>query len=337
MTKLNLTNLETVCAISRLGSFAAAARHQNASQPAVTARIRELEQSMGFTFFQRQGRRMELTMEGRLFVERAAPLIDQLDDLVRLQAQPSAMQGVVRIGVGVTTLLWFPQVIALLKVDMPNVHYDIDVDMGMNMLHKLEEGRLDLILMGGAVTRSRMATTPLTPVEQRWLMSHRVPRTRNGQPLTTGELLDSAPLWFVSRPSDFFPRAAEGARRFGASLRNLNTCANTAALLEMVIQTGGIGIVPTVLAAEHLRAGTLVPVSTELPPELYAMTLVAHADQVPAIVRRVIERITHHDAAIGRDRQALERSLLPETQQTILAGGQKTSGIKKRTPRRRIA
>lgn len=312
MSKLNLTNLETVCAINRLGSFAAAARRLNASQPAITARVRELEQSMGFSFFQRQGRRMELTMEGRLFVERAAPLIDQLDDLVRLQAHASAMQGVVRIGVGVTTLIWFPKVLALLRNDMPNVHYDIDVDMGMNMLHKLEEGRLDLAIAAGSVTRSRMNTVPLSSVEQRWLMSSRVARCRDGKLLSTGELLDSAPLWFVSRPSDFYPRAIQDARRLGATLRNVNTCANTAALMELMIQTGGIGVVPTILATDHLRAGTLVHVSPELPAEPYPLTLVAHADQRQAIVRHIMDRIVHHDLGVGRARRALERSLRQE-------------------------
>ena len=61
MSRLNLTNLETVCCIARAGTFYAAAERLNASQPTVTGRVRELEQSLGIQFFRKLGRNMELT------------------------------------------------------------------------------------------------------------------------------------------------------------------------------------------------------------------------------------------------------------------------------------
>lgn len=312
MSKLNLTNLETVCCIGRLGSFAAAARRLNASQPAITARVRELEQSLGFSFFQRRGRRMELTIEGRLFVDRVDPLIGQLDEAVRQHAQASAMQGVIRIGIGVMTLTWFPEVMARLKRDMPQVHYDVDVDMGMNMLEKLESGALDIAVVAGKVRRARMTTLDLTPVEMQWMMSSAVPREAEGRALATGEILDSAPLWFFSRASDFFPRAVTSLRRHGAHLRNVHTCANTAGMIEMIAHTDGIGLVPTVMAADKIRAGVLVPVSAELAPESSPMTLVCHADQRQTMVRHIMARIVEFDLAIGQSRAVIEAQLRPD-------------------------
>lgn len=311
MSKLNLTNLETVVTINRLGSFSAAARRLNASQPAITARVREIEQSLGFAVFQKFGRKMELTIEGRLFVERVEPLVTQLDEAVRQHAQPSAMKGVIRIGVGVTTLSWFPEVVARLKRDMPQVHYDIDVDMSMNMLEKLQSGKLDVAVVAGKVDASRLTTRELVPFELQWLMSSGVPHTVNGRKLDAREILDSAPIWVVSRPSDFFPKALDSIRRTGAHLRNVNTCANTAGMIEMIVQTCGIGMVPSYLAAEQIRAGTLVPVSDELPPDTYPMTLVCHSDQRQTVIRHIMDRIAEYDHAIGKKRAATEAGLRP--------------------------
>ena len=44
MKRVSLTNLETLCAIARLGSFTAAAERLNTTQPAISQRIKELEQ-----------------------------------------------------------------------------------------------------------------------------------------------------------------------------------------------------------------------------------------------------------------------------------------------------
>lgn len=82
MRRLSLTNLETLCWIARLGSFTAAAQRLNTTQPAISGRIRELEQSLGVQLFRRQGRKMELTILGRELVERSQPLIDRLEDVV---------------------------------------------------------------------------------------------------------------------------------------------------------------------------------------------------------------------------------------------------------------
>lgn len=58
MRRLSLYHLETLLWISRLGTFAAAAERLNTTQPAISARVRELESRLGYAIFQRAGRAM---------------------------------------------------------------------------------------------------------------------------------------------------------------------------------------------------------------------------------------------------------------------------------------
>ena len=68
---MNLKHVETFLWIARLGSFSAAARRLNTSQPAISMRIRELEQNLGVTLFDRRARSMRMTLKGREFADYA--------------------------------------------------------------------------------------------------------------------------------------------------------------------------------------------------------------------------------------------------------------------------
>src|SRR5437867_11713505 len=120
MRRLSLTNLETLCWIARLGTFTAAADRLNTTQPAVSNRVKELEQALGVRLFHRQGRKMELTIQGRDLVQRSEPLLNRLEDVVVSLDNPAAATGIIQMGVGeIVAVTWFADLIARLKQQMP--------------------------------------------------------------------------------------------------------------------------------------------------------------------------------------------------------------------------
>ncbi|MGP1615138.1 MAG: LysR family transcriptional regulator, partial [Pollutimonas bauzanensis] len=64
MRKYSLAQVEALLAISRLGTFQAAARHINVTQPTISLRIKELEEALGSKFFEREGRKAKLSGDG---------------------------------------------------------------------------------------------------------------------------------------------------------------------------------------------------------------------------------------------------------------------------------
>lgn len=298
MLRFNLVNFETVRYIATLGSFGAAALRLHTSQPAITSRVRELEESVGFAFFQKRGRRMELTIQGREFIQRVDPLVRQIEQEVQGHAGTASLQGVVRIGIAHVMLRWFPEVIAQLRRDMPGVHYEIDVDAGASMLQKLETGRMDIGVVAGKPSNARLESVSMYPVELQWLMSSKLPRERDGRVLELGELLDSAPIWLIPRSSILFPEAVSALRRSKAGLRNINACVHMAAILEMIVHDTGIGLTATSVAQDLLRAGVVQPVSSELAPMALDVTLMCHRDQHQSIVRHVMQRIVEFDRRV---------------------------------------
>lgn len=296
MARLNLTNFETVCTIARLGTFAAAAQRLHASQPAITARVRELEDSLGFELFQKRGRRMELTIRGRHFIERIEPLVEGIEREVVLHADAQAAVGVVRLGVPLVTVDWIPAVVAKLKEDLPRIDFEIDVDAGMSIIHKLQAGKLDLAITAAVVRDDELHGVPLRRRMLHWMASAEALRALGGDAADLATVLNTLPLWVVPRTSSLFPRVTEVLREAGATLDNLNTCANMAFIVQMVLQTRGIGLIEEAMAARLARDGSMAPLPLAAMP--FDITLFAHKDQQQAVVRRVIERIVEFDARL---------------------------------------
>jgi LysR family transcriptional activator of nhaA len=74
---LNYRHLLYFRTVAAEGGVSAAARVLNVSQPSVSVQIRKLEQSLGHRLFEREGRSLRLTPEGRVVLEYA-------DDIFRL-------------------------------------------------------------------------------------------------------------------------------------------------------------------------------------------------------------------------------------------------------------
>ena len=82
ISRIAFYHLETLLWIARLGTFGAAAERLNTTQPAISARVRELENMVGRPLFRRDGRTMSLTPAGRHLVRESEPLVLHAGDAV---------------------------------------------------------------------------------------------------------------------------------------------------------------------------------------------------------------------------------------------------------------
>ena len=69
MRGLNLDQLQALLEVVEQGSFSAAARRLNLTQPAISLQIRELERRFGVRLIERLGKRAHATVPGRELVE----------------------------------------------------------------------------------------------------------------------------------------------------------------------------------------------------------------------------------------------------------------------------
>ncbi len=286
MRKLTTTNLELAVWIAKLGSFTAAADRMHTTQPAVSARVKELEDILGLRLFVRQGRGVELTPEGREFVAKAEAVLKDIDALSCTFGKEQ-LAGVVRVGTSSICLDLLAAMSVRTSRSMPLVSYEVDIDRAAPLLYLLEGRRIDLAIVSGPVTSHKLAARSLGFDRMLWVASPQVLAERAHAPVATR--LQGLAIWCVHADSFYFGTATAGLRAQGADLARVNATGNTLAVARIVAAGAGIGLVSERLVGEDLARGTLVPLPDLAPCETIEFSVVTMADAGSPIVDEVVE------------------------------------------------
>jgi DNA-binding transcriptional LysR family regulator len=283
MKRISLYHLETLLWISRLGTFAAAAERLNTTQPAISARIRELEHQLRFPLFQRAGRNMALTVRGRQFVKECEPLWASIEQVLLRSGSLEGASGIIRIGTGeIAAATCLPLFLTDLNRELPKVNFEVEIDLSHGLLQKLLSATSDLIFLAGPVVSPNVETAPVGSVDLVWTAS---------AALAAGSSIEdsSMPLWLLHRHSPIHDIALASLAEAGLSRLTVNSCNNVRALIDILLAEGGIGFVPEIMVREHLDRGSLVDIRPKIRRSI-AFQAAIRAQETDPLVRGVFER-----------------------------------------------
>jgi DNA-binding transcriptional LysR family regulator len=289
MPRITLVNLETLCCIAKLGTFAAAAEKLHASQPAISARIRDLESALGVELFRRQGRRMELTLQGRELIEMVEPLLQRIHGVVDAIDKQAVITGTLRIGVGeFAALSWFATFMARLHERMPRVTWHVDVDLTAAMADKLKAGKLDVALLAGPLVAPAIRTASLGTVQMVWVGA---PSVLDGEtPLESPvDVLRSHAIWALTSPSASHTMTQSSLAELDVAPDSISTCNHTRSLIEIVVAGAGVALLPEVLVRGHLAKSELVRLLPDLQHPALEFVIAWHDAAEQPLVRGVVD------------------------------------------------
>lgn len=252
MKRIAIYHLETLSWIARLGTFQAAAERLNTTQPAISARIREIEEQLGVKLFQKEGRRMVLTSRGRLFVKHCEPLWKDLEEALLEVSDYSGAKGTVRIGSGeIAAASCLPGFIQELERNLPGVTLEIEIDLTARMLQHVLAGTCDLVFLAGPVRAPGVQTANLGSIGLVWVASK-----------TIGKMgyHESIPAWSLPSHSPIFGIVVDTLRRIAPHHPSINTCNNVRTLIEIVLCGRGVALLPETMIRRELSEGSLVEI-----------------------------------------------------------------------------
>jgi DNA-binding transcriptional LysR family regulator len=142
---MDLDQLHTFLEIVRLKSFSKAAQTCYRTQPAISAQVRQLEQEMNTTLFERLGTRIALTTAGKIFAEYAEQILD-----LRRRAQDAINEldriprGELIIAANEATCIYvLPEVFSQYKKLFPNVQLSVDRSYGARVVEAVMDNLAD--------------------------------------------------------------------------------------------------------------------------------------------------------------------------------------------------
>lgn len=291
MPRPNLIYAETLCWIAKLGTFSAAAQRLHTTQPAVSARMKELESSLGFALFEKRGRRMELTLPARHFVARVEPLLRSVENVFNDAEAAINPTGTLRIGLGEVGMTWFGKLIPALRLAFPRLTYEIELELGITLQEQLEDGTLDLAVVANTSSNPALVYQSLGTAPMIWVGASALLHGADGRPRPLAELLTQEPLWCVSKPSDYFTLAHGQLRERGANMANLSTCNKLKGLVDIVMAGGGISLLPHAMVKDAIALGALAPLPAAMPGQNLDFSLATHRNQNQSSVIRLVEKL----------------------------------------------
>lgn len=255
---MNLSDLRVFKAVVECGGVTKAAARVHRVQSNLTARIKHLEEDLGRQLFDRAGRRMVLTPEGRRLYASADRLLTLADEVRREMAE-DAISGVVRIGsMESTAATRLPALLAEFHARHRGAQLELSTGTARALTDRLIAGDIDLAFAAGDVAHEALEAVPVFSEELVLVL-----------PPGTGKM-DMAAASMVSFTTGCaYRRVAEGwFREQGGQVRRVVELASYHAILACVAAGVGCAIVPRSLLAIYPQRDLL---RTQPLPKSYAV------------------------------------------------------------------
>jgi LysR family transcriptional regulator, glycine cleavage system transcriptional activator len=281
-TAPSISSVRAFEASARLSSFTRAAEELNITQSAISHAIRELEARLGVALFRREGRVLELTEAGRLYLPFVA------DALARLRAGDQALRDPVRRA-RVLTVSVSPSFAAKWLAprlgSFSSANPDLDLRISATPQHiDFMQGEIDVAVRHGDgnwphLSCTRLCEETMFPVCSPALMRGRKPRTPADLPNLTLIHHRNADAW----------RAWLGAFDVSAPARAFHgpTFSEMNLAIDAAIAGQGIALARSALAERDLREGRLArPLTQErTAPFSYWIVCPKMSAETPKIAR----------------------------------------------------
>lgn len=258
--RLETSWLELLVLVGETGSLTAAAHALGVAQPNASRRLSLLERRLGVQLFRRGPRGTEPTPAGRVAIERASAVLNDIEALIE-ETRRAAGSGDARIMASQTISEYLmPTFLAALNAAEPGIRLTFDVGNSQQVLVALRRGRIDLGFIEGAHVPSRVGTMPIA-------VDPLITVVKPSHPWAKLRRIDALEL---ARTPLVCREEGSGTREVLSRALAPNTLAPPAIEVRSnaAVRTAVLsGVAPTVISrlavANDLRSGALVPVEVD--------------------------------------------------------------------------
>jgi DNA-binding transcriptional LysR family regulator len=275
---LNLDQLRTFLDVVGTGSFSAAARHLNLTQPAISQQIKELEGRLGVRLIERLGKRAYATEAGKELMQRASKLLADSEEIVNaVQRYREGWLGPVRLGTTISVCVYLlPKLLSELRVSHPDLDVSIEINISNVVVERVISNDLDLGLVALPVDKG--APIQVTHVREDPMMAI-FPATASDLPAEiTAGYLQTRPLLFDLTTTQMHRIVVEWFEKQGFHPKPILHLGNSEALKAMVAAGAGVSIL-AIENEDDPSAGSRIITRPLSPPLTRELGLVVHRNK----------------------------------------------------------
>ncbi|WP_141433995.1 LysR family transcriptional regulator [Bacillus sp. 03113] len=247
---MDVRQLRYFLAIAKEGQITRAAKTLNIEQPPLSRQLKIMEEELGVTLFDRNGKQMTLTEAGTILQSKAESIIHQLNETItEIKEIDQGIQGMLSIGSVFTCVSLLPEKIAFFRERYPHVTFKILEGDHSVLGEYLENRSIELVMTrlpfesNYDISRYEILRLPSDP------FVIVVPKKRNWRPIQTSFLLkDLENIPLIALKSDktiqLNEKIVNECRRLGFEPNIISECSSVAITIALVVAGIGVTILP---------------------------------------------------------------------------------------------
>ncbi|WP_087974930.1 LysR family transcriptional regulator [Oceanobacillus rekensis] len=254
---MNIENILAFVLVNHFGSINKASKALFLSQPSVTSRIKSLERDLDTKLFDRNGKQIMVTDEGRAFLPYAETIIQSYKKGKEILKKKASENEFVIGCTGLVSNYLIPEVIPIFNESYPNVQIKLITASSDIILQKVLNGEVDIGL-------ARSLSHPLAESQRVFESPIRLLVQPNHR-FASLEEMDLEEL--ATEPLVFFECGSLDWSMVHNLFKNLRQLPNIQyevdnmqAAKELIMNRAGIGFLPEICVRRELKEGKLVAI-----------------------------------------------------------------------------
>ncbi|MCB1385556.1 MAG: LysR family transcriptional regulator [Nitratireductor sp.] len=243
MTRVTLNQIEAFYWIMRHGSFHAAASHLNLTQPTISIRIHQMEDSLGVKLFKKVGRRSRPTLEAETLLSKAEEMLNLAGDFDLKSLPTDPLRGRLRLGAPDSFgMVCMTELLATLKARYTGLTTAITIDKAPALCTALNNRELDLAFLTEPEVAPNVGIESIGPASHTWVAGSGL---RLPDRIILPEDLANQEIFTFPAPSNQMMLVMNWFRAASIRPTAIRTCNNLSVILQLVAADVGVSLVPT--------------------------------------------------------------------------------------------
>lgn len=276
---MDIRNVKTFVRVAELKSFTKAAEKLNYVQSTVTAQIKQLEKELGYSLFDRIGKRISLTVMGESFLKIAYELLLVTEKAENLNANSNDIKAVLRVGVSESLLISvFKDLIPEFKKKFKNVDLRIRSGHTVDLLEQLRQNDLDLLFVAKVRNTDPDLKCHYARKENSVFVSGVDYERVNGKIISIDNIFKHNFI-VTEREGMYYSFLSKLAAERNASVNNWIEVDNVLVIIELVKKGMGVAFLPEYLISNEIEMGNLKKLDLNTSSEAYYSQILCHKDR----------------------------------------------------------
>ncbi len=289
MINVTLSQLAAFERVVRLGGFHAAAHDLGLTQPAISQRIRDLEENLGVKLFVRKGRRASISADGTALLTYADQLLRTANEMTLRLRTHDPLKGVLRLGLSETfALVCLTTLLERLERQYPALKTSLHIGDTNATSELLNQRTLDLAVISEPRVDDHVRREPVGTNQHGWFAS--ASRGLHRTPLSPSELC-AHHLIVTPPPARLHTTVGRWFDQAGVAPQRLSMCNSLSVTMLTIIQGLGNGLVPERVMQDSVARGEVAQLTVPPLVPAHQVWICYQVEELGPGLRQVVEII----------------------------------------------